>query len=216
MKGKHQQIAGPRRVNDELEGQIATYQHAVARLTRERDEARAALAKHDQGHRRIERELRARLSEGVSPEVGALRRANAKLQREIDVRRQVTTRLGYQQSAGRMVLFAALRDAGIETFDAASIVVDTFPMWAAAHKSDWFVGSYHEADYEGDNDAVRKQAARVDTRNRQAQIASLVGALNKISTQLYKRIIHGDSDALREALFLAAARGDALITGDQE
>lgn len=74
MKGKHGQVAARRH---EAEAQLAsldTYQHAVRRLTAERDELKTRLTEHVQRSARVERTLRTQLAEGVSPQLEAAQR----------------------------------------------------------------------------------------------------------------------------------------------
>ena len=84
MKGKHGAAAAVRQEVQARDAEIATYQHAVARLTKERNEARERLVLAQTQHAGIERELRARLNEGLSPHVEALQRELAVVRDERD------------------------------------------------------------------------------------------------------------------------------------
>ncbi len=72
MKGKHGISAAARQAVQTRDAEIETYRNAVVRLTAERNEGRAKLAEQRQAAAKVERELRARLAEGASPQVEAL------------------------------------------------------------------------------------------------------------------------------------------------
>jgi hypothetical protein len=74
MKGKHGAAAAVRKEVQARDAEIERYRNAVVRLTKERNEARAALTDAQKRHAAIERELRARLEHLASPQVEALNR----------------------------------------------------------------------------------------------------------------------------------------------
>lgn len=72
MKGKHANAARLRREDAEVRQDIHSYQQAIVRLQRERDEARAVLTNERKLIAAERRTLKAQLAEGTSSRVAAL------------------------------------------------------------------------------------------------------------------------------------------------
>lgn len=74
MKGKYAARATLRREDSAVRSEVESYQHAIKRLTAERDQARSDLAASRATHKEEVRKLRVMLDEGLTPELLALRR----------------------------------------------------------------------------------------------------------------------------------------------
>lgn len=72
MRGKHKVRATIRREAKEMEQNIQTYQNAVVRLTKERDQIKEKLSATERALRKEIKVLKAQVSSGVAPEVSAL------------------------------------------------------------------------------------------------------------------------------------------------
>lgn len=110
MRGKYSKPAAVRREAAEQAGVVEGYQRQVVRLTGERDDARAQLARETEASRRRIRTLEAMVREGTSARVAALEHEVRRLLQERDEARATVQKAKNNDRAGVLLLARHFRD----------------------------------------------------------------------------------------------------------
>jgi len=111
-RGKYGARAEIRRAEAELTTTTATYQAAVARLTSENAALIEKLANLDELYRKEMRALKARLNEGLSPELTAYQIKVDELREKLDEARRLRRKWEKQRDLDIRMLIATLRADG--------------------------------------------------------------------------------------------------------